>query len=290
MAKKRMVTQQIIDSDAFLDMPLSSHALYFHLLVRADDEGFSNNYKKTVRMVRATEDDLKILIAKKFIIIFESGVLVIKHWLIHNTIRKNRITPTTHTKKKSHIRVKENGSYTLRDSHNIINGNQVADICQPDDCIGLGLDKIRLDKISIDKTSIEDSKESMSVKTDSEPVAKIDWNSILEYWNTNSMVKDIRTITDKRKTHITARIKQHGDDSIYEVIDNINNSKFLQGENNRSWMITFDWLVQSPNNFLKVLEGNYNDKDDVEESSDYNARLEKMQRAEVQMNGGNHES
>src|SRR6056297_2902162 len=114
MAKKRMISNQIVDSDAFLDMPLSAQALYLHLLVRSDDEGFSNNYRKVLRMIRATEDDLKILVAKNFVILFESGVLVIKHWLIHNTIRKDRLIETVHEEEKKQIAIKNNGSYTLK--------------------------------------------------------------------------------------------------------------------------------------------------------------------------------
>ena len=79
MAEKRMFTQKIIDSDAFLEMPTSAQALYFHLNMRADDDGFVNNPKKITRYVGAAEDDLKLLLLKRFIIGFESGVIVIKH-------------------------------------------------------------------------------------------------------------------------------------------------------------------------------------------------------------------
>src|SRR5699024_9660244 len=96
MAERRMFAKTIIDSDAFLDMPLSTQALYFHLSMRADDDGFINNPKKISRMIGCGEDDLKLLIAKKFLLNFESGVVVIKHWLIHNTLRKDRHTPTNY--------------------------------------------------------------------------------------------------------------------------------------------------------------------------------------------------
>lgn len=112
MANKRMFAKTIIDSDAFLDMPLSTQALYFHLSMRADDDGFVNNPKKISRMIGCGEDDLRLLIAKKFILIFESGVVVIKHWLIHNTIRKDRKTPTNYQNELSELTQKENGSYT----------------------------------------------------------------------------------------------------------------------------------------------------------------------------------
>ena len=113
MAERRMFAKTIIDSDAFLDMPMSTQALYFHLSMRADDDGFINNPKKIQRMVGATEDDLKLLIAKNFIIVFESGVIVIKHWKIHNYIRNDRYKPTVYQEEFKSLSTKNNGSYTL---------------------------------------------------------------------------------------------------------------------------------------------------------------------------------
>jgi hypothetical protein len=113
MAERRMFAKTIIDSDAFLDMSMSAQALYFHLAMRADDEGFVNNPKKIQRMTGASDDDLKILIAKKFIIPFESGIVVIKHWKIHNYIRGDRIQETKYHKEKHLLSLNENGSYTL---------------------------------------------------------------------------------------------------------------------------------------------------------------------------------
>lgn len=112
MAERRMFAKTIIDSDAFIDMPLSTQALYFHLSMRADDDGFINNPKKIQRMIGASDDDLKVLCMKRFIIPFESGIVVIKHWKIHNYIQKDRYKPTVYTKEKSLIETKDNGAYT----------------------------------------------------------------------------------------------------------------------------------------------------------------------------------
>ena len=90
MAERRMFAKTIIDSDAFLDMPATSQLLYFHLAMRADDDGFVNSPKKILRVIGCGEDDLKLLFAKKFLIPFDSGVVVIKHWKIHNYIQKDR--------------------------------------------------------------------------------------------------------------------------------------------------------------------------------------------------------
>lgn len=113
MAERRMFAKTIIDSDAFLDMPLSTQALYFHLSMRADDDGFINNPKKVQRMIGATEDDLKLLIAKSFIIPFESGIVVIKHWKIHNYIQNDRYKPTVYSDERAMLSVKSNKAYTL---------------------------------------------------------------------------------------------------------------------------------------------------------------------------------
>lgn len=119
MAKKRMFNIKITDSDAFLDMPLSAQCLYFHLNMHADDDGFIGNPKKISRMIGASEDDLKLLIMKRFVITFEDSVLVIKHWLIHNTLRKDRYQPTIYTDEKERLGVKENNAYTLDMSKSI---------------------------------------------------------------------------------------------------------------------------------------------------------------------------
>lgn len=124
MAERRMFAKTIIDSDAFIDMPLSTQALYFHLSMRADDDGFINDPKKIRRMIGASEDDLKLLIMKRFIIPFESGIVVIKHWKIHNYIRNDRYKPTVYHEEKALIECKENGAYTEVDTNGIPDDNQ----------------------------------------------------------------------------------------------------------------------------------------------------------------------
>ena len=119
MAQKRMFAMTIVDSDAFLDMPLSAQALYFHLNMRADDDGFVGNPKKIMRNVGAAEDDLKLLIAKKFLITFDNGVIVIKHWRIHNTLSAGRYHETTYVTEKDMLKLKRNNAYTLNDGEDI---------------------------------------------------------------------------------------------------------------------------------------------------------------------------
>ena len=158
MAEKRMFTQKIIDSDAFLEMPTSAQALYFHLNMRADDDGFVNNPKKITRYVGAAEDDLKLLLLKRFIIGFESGVIVIKHWRMHNTLRMDRYKPTDYQEELATLQLKENNAYTDKQSGWQPDGNQLATNCQPDGNRlepQIRLDKNRLEEIRLDKNTIE---------------------------------------------------------------------------------------------------------------------------------------
>lgn len=120
MAERRMFAKSIIDSDLFLDMPQSTQNLYFHLSLRADDDGFVGNPKKIMRMIGCSQDDIKILISKQFLIPFESGVVVIRHWKIHNYIRNDRYKPTIYTEEKKKLTEKDNKEYIV----GIPSGNQ----------------------------------------------------------------------------------------------------------------------------------------------------------------------
>ena len=122
MAEKRMFSKRVIDSDAFLDMPLTTQALYFHLNMRADDDGFVNNPKKIMRMIGAGTDDLNVLLAKRFVLGFESGVIVIKHWRMHNYIQNDRYKETAYLEEKSHLILKENKAYSFMDTECIHKG------------------------------------------------------------------------------------------------------------------------------------------------------------------------
>lgn len=173
MANKRMFSMSILDSDAFLDMPLSTQALYLHLNMRADDDGFVSNPKRIQRLIGASEDDLKLLLAKRFLLVFEDGVMVIKHWRMHNTIRADRYTPTPYQDELSRLFIKQNKSYSLTEGEPV--AKRLPDGCQdviPSGNPGLGLDiglDIGLDK-DLDKdldkeTDIDKDKEKNNKKT-----------------------------------------------------------------------------------------------------------------------------
>ena len=173
MASKRMFSLSVIDTDAFLEMPCSTQALYFHLCMRADDDGFVGSPKIITRTVGASEDDLKLLIAKRFVLTFEDGVIVIKHWRIHNTLSTNRYNETAYLEDKALLRIKPNKAYTFGegeplDDRKMIEASkrqtgdkktvdgQKTDNRRTIDAQKTNTDKIRIDKNRIEEKSIEE--------------------------------------------------------------------------------------------------------------------------------------
>ena len=145
MANKRMFSKDITDSDAFIEMSSAAQALYFHLNQGADDDGFNNQVQMAILKAHASTDDLKILMAKNFVLRFECGVIVIKHWRLHNTLRKDRYTPTNYQEELKLLGIKDNGVYTL--------GCQVVAEGLPDGCHSI--DKGSVDKVSVVEDSID---------------------------------------------------------------------------------------------------------------------------------------
>ena len=145
MAERRMFAKTIIDSDAFIDMPLSAQALYLHLSMRADDDGFVNNPKRIQRMIGAADDDMKLLVAKSFLIPFENGIVVIKHWKVHNYIRSDRYTPTVYQEEKNLLTVEKSRVYTVGIPSGIPNGYQM------DTQYRLGKDRLGKDRLGKDR-------------------------------------------------------------------------------------------------------------------------------------------
>lgn len=133
MAQRRMFSKQITDTDAFLDMPATAQNLYFHLNMHADDDGFLGNAKTIRRMVGASEDDLKILVAKQFILVFPDGVSVIRDWHIHNYIQKDRYHPTIYQDDKNQLEVSKNKQYLLvGESHKELDTDCIHDVSRVD--------------------------------------------------------------------------------------------------------------------------------------------------------------
>lgn len=170
MAQKRMFDKSITNSDNFLELPDSSQILYFHLSMNADDDGFIDNWKSIMRMTGTKEDDLKILITKSYVIPFDSGVIVIRHWRMNNYLRTDRYKETTHKEEKKLLSLGENEEYLLQNK------------------IGIPMvhpDKNRLDKNSIEEKEIYKEKESygefQNVLLTKEEYRKLEKSNLLPY-------------------------------------------------------------------------------------------------------------
>lgn len=242
MANKRMFTKQIIDSDAFLDMPLSSQSLYFHLNMRADDDGFINNPKKIQRMIGASDDDLKILIGKRFVLTFQSGVIVIKHWRMHNTLKGDRYTPTQYTEELKSLVLKPNKSYT--ESFEAIS-------CQNGTIVEANWNRIG----TTDKKSIEEKSIDIEKKRGEAP--PFDYQEVVDnFHRLCPRLPKIKTIDDSRRRTLRAWGNLQ---EIMNTFTKAGQSDFMAGVNDRKWVASFDWIIQ-PKNRLKILEGTYDNR------------------------------
>ena len=248
MAERRMFTKKVTDDDNFMSLSSSAQALYLHLSMSADDDGFCNQVSASMFKAHASVQDLQALLEKRYIYQFESGVIVIKHWRMANALRKDRYTPTAFQEELAKLDLKKNGSYTW-----LPNGCQMVAERLPQ----ISIDKNSIDKDSIDSTIINDC----SSDSKSDPKQKI-----IEMWNELSVfgIPPVKRISEgsKRMTQLRSRLKQFTLDDFAEAIEQIKQSSFLQGKNKQGWMITFDWFIL-PSNFSKVLEGNYSDKKGV---------------------------
>lgn len=190
MAERRMMAKSVIDTDAFLDMPASTQSLYFHMLLRADDDGFIASPKGILRIIGASDDDLKLLLAKQYLFRFESGVVVIKDWKIHNYIQSDRYKPSLQPERKL-LNITANKEYTMTNS-------DVSDMdtkCIQNVSIGkVRLDKARLDKASIGKNNILSSKHDFA-------------DEIVQYLNMRTGAK-YKSSTSKTKQLINARVNE----------------------------------------------------------------------------------
>lgn len=242
MAERRMFAKKITESDAFLDMPSSTQMLYFHLSMNADDDGFVNNPKKIQRMCGASDDDFKLLIAKRFVILFESGVIVIKHWKMHNYIQSDRYRPTDYVEEKSMLGLKKNKSYTLDE-------NKMDTKCIQDVSVG---------KVSKGKDSIGKDKD---IEIEPEEIEHVTCKHIVNLYHTTCVsYPKVKTLSDARKKAINARLKCYSIDDFKTLFEKAEASDFLKGSNDRDWSANFDWLIKDAN-MAKVIDGNYDNKD-----------------------------
>ena len=239
MAERRMFAKTIIDSDAFIDMPVTARLLYYDLGMRADDDGFVNSPKKIMRMVGASQDDLAILITKKFIIPFETGVVVIKHWRIHNYIRSDRYKPTKYEEEMNQLEIKENGAYTLGiPDDNQMDTNGIPIVSNLDTQDRLGKDRLGKDRDS----------------------TIVDYTSIIDLYHEKCpSLPTVRKVSDARKKQIRARLRKYSIEEITEAFERAEASDFLKGDNKNNWTADFDWIMNDAN-MAKILDGKYENK------------------------------
>ena len=197
MPKRRMFSLDIVDSDAFLDMPLSTQSLYFHLAMRADDDGFIDKSKRIMRAIGSSDDDMRLLLHKNFVIPFDDGVCVIKHWRMHNYIRSDRYKETNYIEKKAQLGLKENGSYTTKSNLGI-----------PSDIPTVDAGKVRLGKGSIGKGNTLSSKHDVV------------YREVIEYLNEKANTQ-YKPTSRKTQSLIKARVAENFTiDDFKQVIDN----------------------------------------------------------------------
>lgn len=245
MANRRMFSLDIVDTDKFLDMPISAQCLYFHLGMRADDDGFISSPKQIMRMTTCTQGDMRILIENGFIIPFESGIVVIRHWKQHNYIQSDRYRKTKFTEERSRLEL-TNNVYML-DTENI----QTVSSTEA---------QYRLSKDIVRDRDRDRDRD----------------NNITNYQEIISMYNDtcvsfpkVNKLSEKRKKTIKARLNIYSLDDFKKLFEMAEASRFLKGQNNRNWIASFDWLICDAN-MAKVLDGNYQDRDSRQQSTETN--------------------
>ena len=240
MAEKRMFSLSVVDTDWFLDLPLSSQALYFHLNMRADDDGFVDSPKSIMRKIGANANDYQILVAKRFILEFESGVLVIKHWRMHNTIQRDRYKPTRFQDEYNQIQEKENKIYTEKE-----NGNTMETLCIPSN-------------ISISKSKTNNKINNNDINI----VYKKEHIELLNYWNEKDIIK--HKMTKAISEQIEKSLKENTIDEIKTYIDRYN--KVIK---DRDYFFSTRWTLIE---FLKQKNAMNDFKDEGSKWINYNGK------------------
>ena len=243
MASRRMFSLQVVDTDKFIDMSISARLLYYELGMRADDDGFISSPLKIIRSVGCSVDDLKLLVAKGYVISFDSGIIVIRHWKMNNYIQKDRYKKTIY----------QDEAKTLSLTDDVYNTDT--------DCIQTvytGKDRIGKDIIS------------SSTSVDRQP--PFDYQSVIESFNTvcTSLPK-VQKLTDKRRKAICSAAALLDDMTFEDVFGIVERSDFLTGRSG-VWSCGFDWIMK-PANMTKIIERNYDNKPITENEDHYNYAL-----------------
>lgn len=241
MAKRRMFSLDIIDTDMFLDMSVGSQNLYFHLAMRADDDGFVASPKKILKITNATQNDYDILIAKQFVIPFETGVCVIKHWKIHNLVRSDRYKKTMYDQEMACIKQDNNGVYRL-DTKWQPNDNQM----EPQD--RLGKDRLGKDRLVL------------SCQKDDE--IHSNFQTLLNLINEKTGKKYRKTTG--RINKYKARLKTFSFDEILTATSNMFENEWYRGGNSSNWSASPDFILRNDEMIDKFLNYKHKDNSDNE--------------------------
>lgn len=266
MAQRRMIAKTITHDDNFVKLSSSAQALYLHLMMDADDDGFNNEITIAMFRAHASVQDLQALLELRYIYQFESGVIVIKHWRMANALRKDRYTPTVFQRELAMLRLKENGAYTLKGSGRLPDGCQTVAERLPQVRIGqvrLGEDREGEEGSEIPIYAPEsgspedDPTDSQEAEVERE---RISYQEIVDEYNKTCIsLPKVVAISEARRKAIKARVKQYGTEKIFDAFRLAERSSFLKGGNKKNWSADFDWLMKD-GNIPKVLEGKYDDR------------------------------
>ncbi len=273
MAEKRMFTKKITDADEFISLPSSTQALYLHLCMAADDDGFNNQVQMAMFKAHASIDDVKILLTKRFILQFESGVIVIKHWRMANALRKDRYTETAYQEELKRLKIKDNGSYTLA------NGEEEPWL--PDGCQMVAkrlpqysVDKDIIDNSSIDTTIIAQSQKAQSQQTIKNEKPKADVSALLLNDGTEWLPE--QSLYDEYvKLYPNVNVKQQFNAMRGWCMSNPTKRKTLRGI--KKFVNT--WLSKEQDRGYSFTKGNVNNAESErqrQEYRDFNDKLNKL--------------
>lgn len=238
MAERRMFAKSIVLSDAFLDMPATARCLYFTLGMFADDDGFVGSPKGIMRQCGASQDDMQILLAKRFLLSFDSGVIVIKHWRINNYLQSDRHKDTTYLEELDTLKIDEKGAYTEKEG--------VYTEC---------IQNVYTGKDSIVKDSIG----NINYCQKAQEIVDL-------YHECCPSLPKVMTISPKRISLVKARLKDYKAEQIKEIFIKAESSEFLRNGSGTWKGANFDWIL-NPNNFIKIMEGNYdNNKNTIKKT------------------------
>lgn len=266
MAQRRMFSKQITDTDAFLDMPATAQNLYFHLNMHADDDGFLGNAKTIRRMIGASEDDLKVLVAKQFILIFPDGVAVIRDWHIHNYIQKDRYHPTVYEKDKQKLKVNNTKQYELQLPKKPIESAIQEDVSEVDtSCIQ---DDNKMDtEVRLGKVRLGKSKNNK--KGTSQSAEPIPYKGIIDYLNKKTG-QNLHSTTKSYQRLIKARWNEgYTLQNFKTVIDN----KAFEWQGTEFWKYMVPRTLFAASHFDDYLNANKRKPDSAPSSGGYGGDL-----------------